>query len=234
MAEMTSLCRRLALGPAPCTTAQLPLRARPQSTQLGIPARPVTVASSSEGSAGAQPGTASRREALQASGAAALSLLMGLGGPQEAHAMLGNRRAMREQQIPEEAYTTLPSGLKVYEIKVGGGKLAEKGDRVTIHYVVKWNGVTFMTSRQGAGVTGGTPYGFDLGSSDIGYVLKGLDLAVEGMRVGGQRQVICPPELAYGNKGLQEIPPGATLEINIELLSIKESPFGYQVKLVEG
>jgi len=43
-----------------------------------------------------------------------------------------------------------------------------------------------MTSRQGLGVGGGTPYGFDVGQSERGNVLKGLDLGVEGMRVGGQ------------------------------------------------
>ncbi|KAJ7542425.1 hypothetical protein O6H91_10G110700 [Diphasiastrum complanatum] len=91
-----------------------------------------------------------------------------------------------------------------------------------------------MTSRQGLGVTGGTPYGFDVGASERGMVLKGLDLGVTGMRVGGQRLLLVPPELAYGNKGIQEIPPNATLEFNIELLSIKGNPFGSMVKLVEG
>ncbi|KAL0699292.1 hypothetical protein Bca4012_055414 [Brassica carinata] len=52
--------------------------------------------------------------------------------------------------------------------------------------------------------------------------------------VGGQRLVIVPPELAYGKKGVQEIPPNATVELDIELLSIKQSPFGTPVKIVEG
>ncbi|KAK6147109.1 hypothetical protein DH2020_018021 [Rehmannia glutinosa] len=84
--------------------------------------------------------------------------------------------------------------------------------RRAVHYVAKWKGITFMTSRQGLGVGGGTPYGFDVGDSERGTVLKGLDLGVEGMRVGGQRLLIVPPELAYGNKGVQEIPPNATIE----------------------
>ncbi|CAL5066680.1 unnamed protein product [Urochloa decumbens] len=137
-------------------------------------------------------------------------------------------------KIPESEFTTLPNGLKYYDIKVGSGAEAVKGSRVAVHYVAKWKGITFMTSRQGLGVGGGTPYGFDVGNSERGNVLKGLDLGVEGMKVGGQRLIIVPPELAYGKKGVQEIPPNATIELDVELLSIKQSPFGTPVKIVEG
>ncbi|NP_001352847.1 peptidyl-prolyl cis-trans isomerase FKBP16-4, chloroplastic [Solanum lycopersicum] len=145
-----------------------------------------------------------------------------------------SRRALRGAKIPESEYTTLPNGLKYYDLKVGAGAEAVKGSRVAIHYVAKWRNITFMTSRQGMGVGGGTPYGFDVGQSERGTVLKGLDLGVQGMRVGGQRLLIVPPELAYGKKGVQEIPPNATIEMDIELLSIKQSPFGTPVKIVEG
>nr|GMC86304.1 peptidyl-prolyl cis-trans isomerase FKBP16-4, chloroplastic [Ipomoea batatas]GME19864.1 peptidyl-prolyl cis-trans isomerase FKBP16-4, chloroplastic [Ipomoea batatas] len=121
-----------------------------------------------------------------------------------------------------------------YDLKIGSGAEAVKGSRVAVHYVAKWRGITFMTSRQGMGVGGGTPYGFDVGQSERGTVLKGLDLGVQGMRVGGQRLLIVPPNLAYGNKGVQEIPPNATIELDVELLSIKQSPFGTAVKVIEG
>ncbi|RAL38964.1 hypothetical protein DM860_014790 [Cuscuta australis] len=110
--------------------------------------------------------------------------------------------------------------------QIGTGAEAVKGSRVVVHYVAKWRGITFMTIRQGIGVGGGTPYGFDVGQSEQGVVLKGLDLDVQGMRVGGQRLLIVPPELAYGNKGVQEIPPNATIELDVELLLIKRNPFG--------
>ncbi|KAJ7976021.1 Peptidylprolyl isomerase [Quillaja saponaria] len=145
-----------------------------------------------------------------------------------------SRRALRGAKIPESEFTTLPSGLKYYDLKVGGGPEAVKGSRVAVHYVAKWKNITFMTSRQGLGVGGGTPYGFDVGQSEKGSVLKGLDLGVQGMRVGGQRLLIVPPELAYGSKGVQEIPPNATIELDVELLAIKQSPFGSPVKIVEG
>ncbi|XP_060181374.1 peptidyl-prolyl cis-trans isomerase FKBP16-4, chloroplastic-like [Lycium barbarum] len=145
-----------------------------------------------------------------------------------------SRRALRGAKIPKSEYTTLLNGLKYYDLKVGTGAEAVKGSRVAVHYVAKWRNITFMTSRQGMGVGGGTPYGFDVGQSERGNVLKGLDLGVQGMRVGGQRLLIVPPELAYGKKGVQEIPPNATIEMDIELLSIKQSPFGTPVKVVEG
>ncbi|KAJ4744475.1 Peptidylprolyl isomerase [Rhynchospora pubera] len=160
----------------------------------------------------------------------ATGLVMG----SKAEAVSTSRRALRASKIPESEFKTLPSGLKYYDVKVGGGAIAVKGSRVAIHYVAKWKGVTFMTSRQGLGVTGGTPYGFDVGQSERGNVLKGLDLGVEGMKVGGQRLLLVPPELAYGSKGVQEIPPNATIELDVELLSVKQTPFGTPVKIIEG
>ncbi|KAI9122137.1 hypothetical protein K1719_006826 [Acacia pycnantha] len=151
-----------------------------------------------------------------------------------AGAVSTSRRALRGSKIPESEFKTLPNGLKYYDLKVGSGAEAVKGSRVAVHYVAKWKNITFMTSRQGMGVGGGTPYGFDVGQSENGTVLKGLDSGVQGMRVGGQRLLIVPPELAYGSRGVQEIPPNATIEIDVELLSIKQSPFGTAVKIVEG
>ena len=86
------------------------------------------------------------------------------------------------------------------------------------------------------GVTGGTPIGFNVGTEDgqPGSTLPGIDLGIRGMRVGGLRRLIVPPNLAYGANGIGEIPPNATLNIDLELLSIKTSPFGSRVKLVEG
>ena len=51
------------------------------------------------------------------------------------------------------------------------------------------------------GVTGGSPLGFDVGARGAGGTLRGLDLGVRGMRVGGRRKLIVPPELGYGSRG---------------------------------
>ncbi|KAI3472004.1 hypothetical protein Pfo_028692 [Paulownia fortunei] len=153
-----------------------------------------------------------------------LAAAAGISFCEAASAASTSRRALRGAKIPESEYTALPNGLKYYDLKVGGGPEAVKGSRVAVHYVAKWKGITFMTSRQGLGVGGGTPYGFDVGQSERGTVLKGLDLGVQGMRVGGQRLLIVPPELAYGNKGVQEIPPNATIENFLIQLRLLQSP----------
>ncbi|CAI0407539.1 unnamed protein product [Linum tenue] len=140
---------------------------------------------------------------------ASFSTAAGIAACDAAEAVSTSRRALRGSKVPEEEFKTLPNGLKYYDLKVGGGPEAVKGSRVA-------------------------PYGFDVGESERGNVLKGLDLGVLGMRVGGQRLLIVPPELAYGKKGVQEIPPNATIEMDVELLSIKQSPFGSPVKIVEG
>jgi hypothetical protein len=92
----------------------------------------------------------------------------------------------------------------------------------------------YLKKHAGMGVTGGNPLGFDVGAKGAGGTLEGLDLGVRGMRVGGRRVLQVPPELAYGKKGIGEIPPNASIVIDCELLSIKNSPLGYRVKLVEG
>lgn len=104
---------------------------------------------------------------------------------------------------------------------VGSGPEAKPGNRVVAHFEAKWRGITFITTRQGMGA-GGDPFGWNVGANPgEGGTLKGLDLGVRGMRLGGRRKLIVPPGLAYGKKGLGEIPPDATLEIDVDLLSVK-------------
>lgn len=161
-------------------------------------------------------------------------------GVQQAQALPGFKKDLTNKRrnrnvIPEDAFLDGPDGLKYYDVIKGNGAEAMLGSRVTVHFDLKWRGITFVTSRQGMGVTGGEPLGFDVGSAPgRGGTLKGLDLAVRGMKVNGQRSCIVPPTLAYGSKGYGEIPPNATLTLDVQLLSIKQSATGTPVKLVEG
>lgn len=188
----------------------------------------------------AEPGTAdaqvpnSRRGLLLGAAVLAASSAAGV---QEAQALPGFKKDLtnkRKLKVPESEYSDGPEGLKYYDVEVGTGAEAVEGKRVVVHFDAKWKGVTFITTRQGMGVTGGSPLGFDVGARGAGGTLKGLDLGVRGMRVGGRRKLIVPPNLAYGDKGAGEVPPGATLDFDVELLSIKQDAVGYRVKLVEG
>ncbi|RWR92265.1 peptidyl-prolyl cis-trans isomerase FKBP16-4, chloroplastic isoform X2 [Cinnamomum micranthum f. kanehirae] len=190
----------LSLFPSPLKSLCSTPRRRPFQRKL----RMMPYCSSSDASSSVTVGYEGRRRLL----GSLLSAAAGICTCDIAAAVSTSRRALRGAKVPESEFTELPNGLKYYDLKVGSGAEAVKGSRVAVHYVARWKGVTFMTSRQGIGVTGGTPYGFDVGQSEKGNVLKGLDLGVQGMRVGGQ--------------------------LDIELLSIKQSPFGTGVKLVEG
>jgi peptidylprolyl isomerase len=107
-----------------------------------------------------------------------------------------------------------PSGLQYIEIVQGMGDEARPGQQVTVHYT-GWltSGEVFDSSR-----TRNDPFQFGLGR---GQVIKGWDEGVAGMRVGGQRRLIIPPDLGYGARGAGGvIPPNATLIFDVELLKV--------------
>jgi peptidylprolyl isomerase len=108
-----------------------------------------------------------------------------------------------------------PSKLVIKDIKKGSGKAAKNGDKVTVNYVgLNWSdGKEFDTS------WGKQPFSFDLGA---GGVIKGWDQGVKGMRVGGRRELIIPPELGYGQAGQgASIPPNETLVFVVDLTKVK-------------
>ncbi|MBI1832772.1 MAG: FKBP-type peptidyl-prolyl cis-trans isomerase [Planctomycetes bacterium] len=116
----------------------------------------------------------------------------------------------------EEKIITTKSGLKYVELKVGAGAEAKKGDVVFVHYVgTLTNGKKFDSSRDRD-----EPFSFPLGA---GKVIKGWDEGVAGIKVGGKRKLIIPPELGYGERGAGDvIPPNATLIFEVELLKVKD------------
>jgi FKBP-type peptidyl-prolyl cis-trans isomerase len=122
----------------------------------------------------------------------------------------------KSKDKPKEKVITTDSGLKYIELKEGTGKAAKAGDTVIVHYT-GWlkDGTKFDSSKDR-----GDPFGFKLGA---GRVIKGWDEGVAGMKVGGKRKLIIPPELAYGKRGAGNvIPPDAELTFEVELLKIKE------------
>ena len=113
-----------------------------------------------------------------------------------------------------EGFTTTPSGLKYKDDKVGQGAAAKAGDTVAVHYT-GWleDGTEFDSS------AGGAPYQVTVGA---GAVIPGWDEGLVGMKVGGKRTLIIPPDLAYGPSGAGGvIPPNATLKFDVEVVSVE-------------
>lgn len=106
------------------------------------------------------------------------------------------------------------SGLYMRDDTVGTGATAEPGDSISVHYT-GWlaDGTKFDSS-----LDRGQPLEFKLG---VGRVIKGWDEGVQGMKVGGTRTLIIPPNLGYGQQGIGPIPPNAILVFRVQLLAIE-------------
>ncbi|NJK59087.1 MAG: FKBP-type peptidyl-prolyl cis-trans isomerase [Oscillatoriales cyanobacterium SM2_1_8] len=119
-----------------------------------------------------------------------------------------------------EAFTTTPSGLRYFDVKVGTGAAPTQGQQVKVHYT-GWlndgttltNGTKFDSSRDR-----NREFSFALG---VKQVIAGWDEGVAGMKVGGQRILVIPAELGYGARGAGGvIPPNATLVFDVELRGV--------------
>jgi peptidylprolyl isomerase len=107
-----------------------------------------------------------------------------------------------------------PADLEITDIWEGDGKVASPGDTVQVHYV----GVSHSTGEEfDSSWNRGEPLAFRLGA---GQVIAGWDQGVQGMKVGGRRQLIIPPHLGYGDRGAAGvIKPGETLIFVCDLVS---------------
>ncbi|GGZ61308.1 FKBP-type peptidyl-prolyl cis-trans isomerase [Streptomyces bluensis] len=109
-----------------------------------------------------------------------------------------------------------PKDLEIKDIWEGDGPVAKAGDTVSVHYV----GVAFSTGEEfDASWNRGTPLQFQLGA---GQVIAGWDQGVQGMKVGGRRQLTIPAHLAYGDRGAGggRIAPGETLIFVCDLVAV--------------
>jgi peptidylprolyl isomerase len=107
-----------------------------------------------------------------------------------------------------------PKNLEITDVWQGDGAVAKAGDTVAVHYV----GVAYSTGEEfDASWNRGEPLQFRLG---VGQVIAGWDQGVQGMKVGGRRQLIIPPDLAYGDRGAPgAIAPGETLIFVCDLVA---------------
>jgi FKBP-type peptidyl-prolyl cis-trans isomerase len=119
------------------------------------------------------------------------------------------------------ASTTMPTEnsdqLQATDEVVGTGPVAEAGDIVTVNYVGSLTNGTVFDASANHGSTGFT---FPLGA---GQVIKGWDLGVAGMKVGGKRKLVIPADLAYGSQAIGDvIPANSTLIFEVELLNVQK------------
>ena len=130
----------------------------------------------------------------------------------------------REAPAPQTAAPAV-AGVAEFQVKdlvPGDGAEAVAGSRVTVHYT-GWlydpaqpeaKGRKFDSSRDA-----GQPFSFKLGASQV---IAGWDQGVQGMKIGGQRELVIPAALAYGERGAGGvIPPGATLVFDVQLLAVE-------------
>jgi peptidylprolyl isomerase len=108
-----------------------------------------------------------------------------------------------------------PKKLGIKDLEEGSGPAAKPGDEVTVQYV----GVNYRTGKQfDASWDRHEPFTFKLGE---GYVIEGWEKGIPGMKPGGRRELIIPPELGYGYSRTEGIPPGSTLVFVVDLLAVK-------------
>jgi FKBP-type peptidyl-prolyl cis-trans isomerase FkpA len=130
--------------------------------------------------------------------------------------------ALAQAPSPSSNMNAKVTELKKIDVKQGTGTEASKGKKVVVHYT-GWlydpaakdeKGSKFDSSRDRQ-----QPFEFPLGE---GRVIKGWDEGVAGMKVGGQRTLVIPPDMGYGSRGAGGvIPPNATLIFDVELLDVK-------------
>jgi FK506-binding nuclear protein len=107
----------------------------------------------------------------------------------------------------------LAGGVKIRDVKTGDGKTAKNGAKVSMRYIGKLqNGKIFDQN------TKGKPFIFKLGAGDV---IKGWDVGVAGMQIGGEREIIVPPAMGYGARKMADIPANSTLIFEVKCLEIK-------------
>lgn len=111
----------------------------------------------------------------------------------------------------------LPAGMEIEDLSAGNGAEAKPRDSVTVHYT-GWFYVDGVRGKPFDSSRGGEPFSFTLGA---GEVIRGWDIGVAGMKEGGVRNLIIPPDAAYGDEADETIPANSWLMFEVELLKVR-------------
>ncbi|KAG1809440.1 uncharacterized protein BJ212DRAFT_608783 [Suillus subaureus] len=126
------------------------------------------------------------------------------------------KKEKKKQKTTEKkggSYKELAGGVKIRDVKTGDGKTAKNGAKVSMRYIGKLqNGTVFDQNVKGK------PFTFKLGAADV---IKGWDVGVAGMQIGGEREIIVPPAMGYGARKMSDIPANSTLIFEVKCLEIK-------------
>jgi len=162
--------------------------------------------------------TFSTNEWVAITAAVAIALFMFFGG--SVMSIFSPKAIVKQAINPESTNTDVKNtstitGLEIYAEVVGTGTEAVVGKTVTAHYTgTLVNGFKFDSS-----VDRGQPFSFALGA---GQVIKGWDLGIQGMKIGGKRRLVISPDLGYGSQEVGGvIPANSTLIFEVELIDVK-------------
>lgn len=140
------------------------------------------------------------------------SLVTGSSQTQQAASQASTATTTAQEIIMQNVSKT--KGLEAYDIKVGDGAEAKAGQTVTAHYV----GYLVDGTKFDSSLDRKEPFTFVLGA---GKVIKGWDVGIAGMKIGGIRRLVISPELAYGSQAIGPIPANSTLVFEVQLLGVK-------------
>lgn len=127
----------------------------------------------------------------------------------------GIAKARQAEPAPAPQEVVTPSGLRYQDLQVGGGTEAAKGKIVEILYT----GWLEDRTKFDSSLDPAHPFTFRIGIDDV---IQGWHQGVAGMKVGGRRRLVVPPELGYGKQGVgRVVPPNATLVFEVELVGVR-------------
>jgi len=142
-----------------------------------------------------------------------------LAGAAAALAIIAALTPAGRSDAADNQVTEMPNGLKYTDVKVGDGATAKAGNKVSVNYTGWLSDNGAKGKKFDSSLDRGQPFQFTLGAHQV---IAGWDEGVAGMKVGGKRTLIIPPELGYGARGAGgAIPPNATLIFDVDLLQVQ-------------